>query len=74
MAVLDRWLHEVTGLWEAGDYTFVLVRLGLLQLGCILGRSMAVLCLLRFHCIVLHLLHMVDDGAVSPPHPHSPII
>ena len=23
VAVLDRWLHEVAGLWGAGDYTFV---------------------------------------------------
>ena len=26
VAVLDRWLHEVAGLWGAGDYT--LYRLG----------------------------------------------
>ena len=34
VAVLDRWLHQVAGLWGAGDYTFVLARLGLLHLGC----------------------------------------
>ena len=21
--IIDRWLHEVAGLWGAGDYTFV---------------------------------------------------
>ena len=41
VAVLDRWLHEVAGLWGAGDYTFVLARLGPLHLGC--NREVAAL-------------------------------
>ena len=41
VAVLDGWLHEVAGLWGAGDYTFVQARLGLLHLGC--NREVAAL-------------------------------
>ena len=34
VALLDRWLHYMAGLWGDGDYSFVLARLGLLHLGC----------------------------------------
>ena len=47
VAVLDGWLHEVAGLWGAGNYTF---RLGLCILG-VIGRWLFCSggCLLRFH-------------------------
>ena len=40
VAILDRWLHKVAGLWGARDYTFVqaIARLGLLHLDCTIGR------------------------------------
>ena len=41
----------MAGLWGAGDYTFVLARLGPLHLGC----NKEVAALLRFHCTYIHI-------------------
>ena len=61
----------MAGLWGAGDYTFVLARLGPLHLGCIIGRWQLCSggCLLRFHCTYIGYRHACFLGHRVPKGP-----
>ena len=59
VSALDRGLHEVAGLWAAGDYTFLLARLGLLHLGC--NREVAALLRRLLTHVSLYFLEMMPS-------------